>query len=108
LKTYEWPTYVARLLKPIDETKLELFLLGWGPVIRDADAALYGPFHSSMNPPKGVGSAFYSVPAFDEAIEAARMELNPQTRLVLFNKASEIVWDDCPWIWLYVKKFVLT
>jgi len=107
LKTYEWPTYVAKLLKPLDETKLELFLLGWGPVIRDADAALYGPFHSSMNPPKGLASAFYSVPAFDEAIEAARMELNPQNRLVFFKKASEIVWEDCPWIWLYVKSFAL-
>jgi ABC-type transport system substrate-binding protein len=107
LKTYDWPTYVARLLKPLDQTKLELFLLGWGPVIRDADAALYAQFHSSMNPPKGLASAFYSVPAFDEAIEAARMELNPQTRLALFKKASEIVWDDCPWIWLYVKRFAL-
>jgi peptide/nickel transport system substrate-binding protein len=107
LKTYEWPNYVARLLKPLDETKLELFLLGWGPMIRDADAALYGQFHSSMNPPKGLAPAFYSAPAFDETIEAARMEQDPQKRLALFKKASEIVWDDCPWIWLYVKRFVL-
>jgi peptide/nickel transport system substrate-binding protein len=107
LKTYEWPKYVAGLLKPLDQTKLELFLLGWGPMIRDADAALFGPFHSSMNPPKGLAPAFYSAPAFDEAIEAARMERDPQKRLVLLKKASEIVWDDCPWIWLYVKKFVL-
>jgi ABC-type transport system substrate-binding protein len=107
LKTYEWPAYVAKLLRPLDETKLELFLVGWGPVIKDADAALYGQFHSSMNPPKGLASSFYSVPAFDEAIESARMELNSQNRLVFFKKASEIVWEDCPWIWLYVKSFAL-
>ena len=37
LRTYDWPTYVAGLLKPIEETELEVFLLGWGPLILDAD-----------------------------------------------------------------------
>jgi peptide/nickel transport system substrate-binding protein len=23
------------------------------------------------------------------------------------KKASEMVWDDCPWIWLHVEKFVI-
>jgi peptide/nickel transport system substrate-binding protein len=41
LKTYEWPAYVAKLLKPLDETKLELFLRD-GFRDQDADAALYG------------------------------------------------------------------
>jgi len=107
LRTYDWPTYVAGLLKPLDQTELELFLLGWGPMIMDADTALYEQFHSSVSPPRGLGSAFYSVPEFDKAIEATRMEQNPQKRLELFKKASDIVWDDCPWIWLHVKKFSL-
>ncbi|MEW5908980.1 MAG: ABC transporter substrate-binding protein, partial [Thermodesulfobacteriota bacterium] len=51
LRTYDWPTYVAGLLKPLPETELEVFLLGWGPMILDADTALYGQFHSSVNPP---------------------------------------------------------
>ena len=44
---------------------------------------------------------------YDKAIEATRLEQDPKKRLVLFKKASEIVWDDCPWIWLHVEKFVL-
>ena len=107
LRTYDWPTYVAGLLKPLDETELEVFLLGWGPMVLDADQTLYGQFHTSVNPPKGLGAAFYSNPVYDKAIEATRMEQDPQKRLELFKKASEIVWDDAPWIWLHVEKFVI-
>jgi peptide/nickel transport system substrate-binding protein len=107
LRTYDWPTYIAGLLKPIEETELEVFLLGWGPLILDADMGLYGQFHSSVNPPKGLGSAHYSNPVYDDAVEATRREQDPKKRLELFKKASEIVWDDCPWIWLHVEKFVV-
>jgi ABC-type transport system substrate-binding protein len=107
LRTYDWPTYIAGLLKPLDQTELQLFLLGWGPMILDADVTLYGQFHTSVNPPKGLGAAFYSNPVYDKAIEATRLEQDPKKRLELFKKAEEIVWDDCPWIWLHVEKFVI-
>jgi len=107
LRTYDWPTYVAGLLKPIEETELEVFLLGWGPMVMDADLTLYGQFHSSVNPPKGLGAAHYSNPEFDKAIEESRLEQDPQKRLALLIRASEIVWDDCPWIWLHTEKFVI-
>ena len=35
------------------------------------------------------------------------MEQDPQKRLELFKKAAEIVWEDCPWIWLHVEKFLI-
>ena len=107
LRTYDWPTYIADLMKPLDETELEVTLLGWGPGILDADTTLYGQFHSSVSPPKGLGAAHYSNPAYDKAIEATRLEQDPKKRLVLFKRASEILWDDCPWIWLHTEKFVM-
>ncbi|MBW1666822.1 MAG: ABC transporter substrate-binding protein [Deltaproteobacteria bacterium] len=107
LRTYDWPTYVAGLLKPIDQSELELFLLGWGPLVLDADMALYGQFACEVNPPKGLGSAFYCNPAYDKIMKASRREQDPQKRFALLKKASEIVWDDCPWIWLHVEKFVV-
>ena len=107
LRTYDWPTYVAGLLKPIQESELEVFLLGWGPLILDADFALYGQFHSSVNPPAGLGAAHYSNPEYDKLMDASRLEQNPKKRLELMKKASEMVWDDCPWIWLHVEKFVI-
>jgi ABC-type transport system substrate-binding protein len=107
LRTYDWPTYVAGLLKPLDQTELEVFLLGWGPVILDADMGLYGQFTCEVNPPKGLGSAFYCNPEYDQIMKASREEQNVQKRLSLLKKASEMVWDDCPWLWLHVEKFVI-
>ena len=107
LRTYDWPTYVAGLLKPIDQTELEVFLLGWGPLILDADMGLYGQFTCEVNPPKGLGAAFYCNPEYDKIMKASREEQDPQKRLALLKKASEMVWDDCPWLWLHVEKFVI-
>jgi peptide/nickel transport system substrate-binding protein len=107
LRTYDWPTYIAGLLKPIEESELELFLLGWGPMVLDADMALYGQFHSNVNPPKGLGAAFYSNPVYDALIDASRLEQNTDKRLELFRLASQGLWEDAPWIWLHVEKFVL-
>jgi peptide/nickel transport system substrate-binding protein len=107
LRTYDWPTYVAGLLKPIEESELEVFLLGWGPLILDADMGLYGQFTCEVNPPKGLGSAFYCNPEYDSVMNASRQEQDPQKRLALLKQASEIVWADSPWIWLHVEKFVI-
>ena len=46
-------------------------------------------------------------PEFDKVIEATRLEQDPVKRRALFKKASEIVWDDAPWIWLHVEKFLI-
>ena len=107
LRTYDWPTYVAGLLKPIEETELEVFLLGWGPLILDADMGLYGQFTCEVNPPNGLGSSFYCNPEYDKVMKASRQEQDPQKRLVLLKQASEIVWADSPWMWLHVEKFVI-
>ena len=107
LRTYDWPTYVAGLLKPLDQTELEVFLLGWGPLILDADMGLYGQFTCEVNPPKGLGSAFYCNPQYDSIMKASREEQDPQKRLALLKQASQIIWDDCPWLWLHVEKFVI-
>lgn len=107
LRTYDWPTYVAGLLKPIEESELEVFLLGWGPLFLDADMALYGQFTTEVNPPKGLGSSFYTNPAYDEIMKESRKAQDPEKRYALLKQASEMIWDDCPWIWLHVEKFVL-
>jgi peptide/nickel transport system substrate-binding protein len=107
LRTYDWPTYVKGLLSPIDKSPLEVFLLGWGPLFLDADMALYGQFTCEVNPPKGLGSAFYCNAEYDKIMKASRKEQDPAKRKALLIKASKMVWGDCPWIWLHVEKFVI-
>ena len=107
LRTYDWPTYIAMIYKHIEQSETELFLLGWGPIILDADFMLYGQFHSSVLPPKGMGSAFYSNPEADKLFDEGRMAQDPAKRKEIYKKASLLLWDDAPWIWLYVQKYTV-
>ncbi len=107
LRTYDWPTYMAIARKPLEETKLQLLLSGWGPTVLDADLTLFGQFHCKTNPPRGLGSAFYCNPEFDAVLEQSRREQDRGKRSELFRKASQIVWDDAPWIFLHTEKFLM-
>jgi peptide/nickel transport system substrate-binding protein len=106
LRVYDWPTFMAAVYV-VDNPQMDVSLLGWGPLIMDADMALYGQFTTSVYPPKGLGSAFYSNPEFDKVMEQSRLEQNPEKRKALLVQASKIVWEDCPWLWLHVEKFVI-
>ena len=106
LRVYDWPTFMAAVYV-VDNPQMDMSLLGWGPLIMDADTALYGQFTTSVYPPKGLGSAFYSNPEFDKIMEQSRLEQNPEKRKAVLVEASKIVWEDCPWLWLHVEKFVI-
>ena len=56
---------------------------------------------------KGNGSAFYKNPEVDKLIEEAQMSQDPNKRKELYKKASTIIWDDAPWIFLYDQKFTI-
>ena len=106
LRVYDWPTFMAAVYV-VDNPQMDVSLLGWGPLIMDSDMALYGQFTTSVYPPKGLGSAFYSNPEFDKLMEQSRLEQNPEKRKAILAQASKMVWDDCPWLWLHVEKFVI-
>jgi len=105
LRTMDWPSFVAELRKPLAETKHDMVLLGWGPGVADAHLTLYGQFHSSQAPPKGLAAAHYSNPEVDALLDQAARELNEAKRLELYKKAIETIWWDAPWIFLYTQKW---
>lgn len=107
LRVMDWPTYMSTVYKPLEQSEFDMVLLGWGPLIMDADMALYGQFTTAVYPPKGLGSAFYSNPQYDEIMEKSRLEQDPSKRKELLIEASKIIWDDCPWLWLHIEKFVI-
>ena len=107
LVTMDWPSFVAELLKPTEETTFDLVLVGWGPGVADAHFTLYAQFHSSVAIPNGLGIARYSNPEVDQLLEQAMRELDPDQRKELYRQAIEIIWDDAPWIFLYTQKNLL-
>jgi peptide/nickel transport system substrate-binding protein len=105
LKTMDWPSFVAELLKPLDQKTFDMVLLGWGPAVADAHFTLYGQFHSAQATPKGLAAAHYNNSEVDKLLEAALAELNESKRAEYYKKAIEIIWRDAPWIFLYTQKW---
>jgi peptide/nickel transport system substrate-binding protein len=102
--TMDWPSYVGAILTPPDESELDLHLLGWAPSYLDAAQQMV-QFQSSAHPPGGLATSFYSNPEVDSLIEQAGQETDPETRQDLYCQAENIIWEEAPWIFLWVQQF---
>ncbi|MBS1253418.1 MAG: Heme-binding protein A [Anaerolineales bacterium] len=104
VSTMDWPSYVGAILIPPEENELDLHLLGWAPDFLDAFQQML-QFDSSQAPPNGLETSFYSNPEVDELINTARKETDSAIREDLYCQASEIIWEEAPWIFLWVQRF---
>lgn len=104
VSTMDWPSYVAEILTPPDKNTVDLHFLGWAPSFLDAAQQMV-QFHSSQHPPNGLATTFYSNPKVDELIDAADREVDPEKRKDLYCQAQQIVWEEAPWIFLWVQQF---
>jgi peptide/nickel transport system substrate-binding protein len=59
----------------------------------------------SASPPNGLATAFYSNSEVDELLAQAASEVDEQTREDMYCEASQMVWEDAPWIFLYSQRF---
>ncbi|MCD6323864.1 MAG: hypothetical protein J7L55_02000 [Desulfurococcales archaeon] len=103
----DWPTYVHMLLAPKNQTKLELFLVGWAPSVPDPHNYLYQRFHSSQMPPHGFNFVFYNNSEVDKLLDEGVRETDPAVRAKIYENVSRILWDDAPNIYLYLQYFVV-
>ena len=104
VRTMDWPSYVATIIKPLEENEAQLHYLGWAPSYLDA-AQQMRQFQSSQWPPNGLATTFYKNPEVDRLIEAANSEVDPEKRAELYCEASKLIWEDAPWIFLWVQRF---
>lgn len=107
VREMEWATYIATLLKPLEETPLQLYLLGWGPWILDPDQMLYPLFHSSQWPPNGFASSFYRNDRVDELLQIGTSSVVPETRRAAYEEAQKLIWNDAPWIFLHQEQQIV-
>jgi ABC-type transport system substrate-binding protein len=97
----EWATYGAERDKPVEETELQMFFIGWGLPTLDPDLGMMD-FRKEAWPPMGMNNMFYSNP--DELlplVEAQRGSTDPEERCELVKRAQEIVMEDAPMLFLY-------
>ena len=107
LRTYDWPTYMGITSKPLEQSEVELYLIGWGWPIYDADPYLLVYFSSFVHPPKGLNTTFYTNPEYDKAVGAAQQVMDPAKRKALYKEAGTMLWDDAAAIWLHVEPFAI-
>lgn len=104
LRTMDWPSYVSELLKPLEEKTFDAVFLGWGAFVADAYFTLNGQFLSTNAPPKGLAAAHYNNSVVDDLLIRAAKETDVNVRKELYRQASEIIWRDAPWIFLYTQR----
>ncbi len=101
LITMEWAAYIEFTRKPLEESEYMMYMLGWGCVTLDADYGLYSLYHSSQWTPVGPHRGFYKNPEVDELLEQARVVVDLEARDLIYAEATEILWEDAPWLFLH-------
>ncbi|MDB4894211.1 MAG: extracellular solute-binding protein family 5, partial [Firmicutes bacterium] len=104
LSTMDWATYVATIGAPPDKNTTQLHLLGSAPSFPDASMHMVN-FTTDFIPPKGFGTSLYSNPAVDALVNKANVEVDQAKRQQLYADAQKLVWDDAPWIFLWLQRF---
>ncbi len=105
LQTMDWPSYIRTITTPADKGNVtELHFLGWAPTFLDSAQQML-QFLSTYAPPAGLATSFYKDSKMDELILAADSESKEGRRRDLYCQIAKKVWDDAPWMFLYVQRY---
>jgi ABC-type transport system substrate-binding protein len=89
----------AALLSAAIAGKLTFAYRNWAMDFPDPWNFLGQLFHSRMISPTGSNTSFYSNPDYDRLLNQARRELDREKRVALYQRAEDILYDDCPAVW---------
>lgn len=102
----DWASFVAAINVPEDRGTSHMHLFNWAPGLLDASQQM-GQFTHGQWPPAGVATSHYWNPKVELLVSEALRERDDQRRTDQYAEAQRIVWDDAPWIFLWVPSFVL-
>jgi len=89
----------ASFIPTVEQGKHQLAILGWSADVPDSDDFLRQLLHSdSAVVGRANNISFYRNPEFDKAVDAARAEHDPTTRIQLLRSAQELVFRDVPMV----------
>jgi ABC-type transport system substrate-binding protein len=103
-ETMDWPSYIERITAEADDQQQDLHLLGWAPSYMDSFQHMV-IFQTNQHPPNGLATAFYSNDEVDSILADASTEVDPDARQQMYCEASEILWDEAPFVFLYSQRF---
>ena len=103
-RTMDWPSYLGTVNVPPAKASVDLHMLGWAPGFLDASQAMQ-MFDPSLIPPRGLATAYYDNPTVANLLAKAIVEPNRDARAQEYCDAQKQVWNDAPWIFLWIQKF---
>jgi peptide/nickel transport system substrate-binding protein len=102
IRTFEFATFFSDVISGA----YQLYSLRWIGANEDPDIFEYA-FHSSKFSPHGANRSYYSNPRVDALIEAARSELDQNTRKQMYSEIQHILAEELPYIDLWYLDNVL-
>jgi peptide/nickel transport system substrate-binding protein len=98
VNTKEWGLYSQDI---VNRTVDPMFLIGWGGGgTFDADTILNTQFRSDDY------HSYYANPKVDQLLDDARSTLDQDKRLADYKQIEQILFQDAPWLFLYVQQDV--
>jgi peptide/nickel transport system substrate-binding protein len=97
LKPTDWPT----MLELLKQSDFDGCLLGWSSSV---ESDPYQIFHSSQQNDQGDNRTHYTSAELDKLIDQARVELNVDKRMQLWQAVARILHEDQPYTFLLERK----
>jgi len=95
LEAAAWSTYISEVTK-YERSKYDAFMFGYAPTTGEPDHLIGDHFYS-----KAPKRTLYNNPEVDRLIVETRESFDTAKVQAAYGKLQEIVWDECPWIFLY-------
>ena len=108
LQTYEWATYVDKLLSSKADPIADYgaVLISFAVSTRDAAVGMAAIYDSAQWVPNGFNLSFYSNTKVDADFAAAQKATDPKERLKLYGEAGKQIMEDAPAIFLVTYQYV--
>lgn len=95
----EWAAYGGVIRKPVEESEVQMFFIGWGLPTLDPDLGIQTYRKEAWAP--GLNTMFYDNPQLSDLILAQRAATDPEERCEIVEQAQGVIMEDAPQIYLY-------
>lgn len=96
LNRMEWGAYLDEVMKPLEESTVEMFQMSWLGDNGDADNFLYILTSGEQWPPIGFNMGFYRNEEYDAILAEARTTLDEDKRIEMYVEAQKILMEEVP------------
>ena len=104
LETLESGPYFDRLVKPPEESELQVIFRSFATWTSEPDYGLNLLYHTSQHAPVGPNRNFYSNPEVDRLLELGPRTVDDAERRGIYERIQELIWDDQPWVYIMFPK----